>query len=70
MLYKFIGNEDECGFINGQIYDLELYKEMVNVSKSVLLEYKQMIMAYSKHKKIPYSNMELFNKNWEKIIEK
>lgn len=60
MYYKFIGKNGSCGFIKGELYDLELYQ---NVTPG----FAPGILACSKNKQVAYSSMKTFNQNWEKV---
>ena len=62
MKYKFIGADGSCGFIYGEIYDLELYKKYNK-------NYEPYIMACSRYAQVPYRDINKFLKNWEEIGE-
>lgn len=54
MLYKYIGRNGDLGLIKGQVYDLELYYDKFGY-----------VIACGRKYEIPYSNIELFEHNWE-----
>lgn len=61
MHFKFIGENGSCGFLNGEVYDVELYQG------HTMKSYKPTVVAVTRYKEVPYESMEHFNKNWERI---
>lgn len=54
MYYRFIGKDGSMGFINGNIYDLEVFKK----GNEILIYAKSGV-------KCPYQNINKFKENWE-----